>query len=200
MGQRPPHHHMETLGGASAESALEVPASSLFLSLISSSSAHCTVSLQKPPTFYLSTHGSPTQMYADLRLPSEQGGVAFEAELILQYVSIFSRLYLRSSGISIGVIRLQEVGATSSRHHDDGLNVLALPSSSNSVGTTCLGIQLRHSCQHVLASKVTGATTHYTGSTSTRPGYPKRLRPAMPKTVWKTSTISPGRSEIPPLS
>ena len=42
--------------------------------------------------------------------------------------------------------------------------------------------------------------THYTGSTSSSPGYLSRLRPAIPNTVWKTSTMSPGRSANPPSS
>jgi hypothetical protein len=42
--------------------------------------------------------------------------------------------------------------------------------------------------------------THYTGSTSASPGYLSRLRPAIPNTVWKTSTMSPGRSANPPSS
>jgi hypothetical protein len=42
--------------------------------------------------------------------------------------------------------------------------------------------------------------TYYTGSTSASSGYFKRLSPAIPNTVWKTSTISPGRSASPPSS
>ena len=46
----------------------------------------------------------------------------------------------------------------------------------------------------------TGMGRAYVGSTSTRPGNLRKLRPAMPKKVWKTSTRSPGRSAKPPVS
>ena len=42
--------------------------------------------------------------------------------------------------------------------------------------------------------------THYMGSTACKPGKPNKLNPAIPKTVWKTSTMSPGLSAMPPLS
>jgi hypothetical protein len=43
-------------------------------------------------------------------------------------------------------------------------------------------------------------STYYTGSTSSKPGYFNKLSPARPKLVWKTSTMSPGRSARPPSS
>ena len=42
--------------------------------------------------------------------------------------------------------------------------------------------------------------TYYTGSISASPGYFSKLSPAIPNTVWKTSTMSPGRSASPPSS
>jgi hypothetical protein len=62
---------------------------------------------------------------------------------------------------------------------------------------TSRGMQLGSKSVSVV-EKVT--VTYYTGSTSARPGYFSRLSPAMPNTVWKTSTISPGRSARPPNS
>ena len=43
-------------------------------------------------------------------------------------------------------------------------------------------------------------TTYYAASISSTPGYSSKASPAIPKWVWKTSTISSGRSAIPPCS
>lgn len=47
---------------------------------------------------------------------------------------------------------------------------------------------------------IVGFGIQYTGSTSTVPGYPNKLNPVIPKHVCHTSTVFPGRSEIPPNS
>jgi hypothetical protein len=63
----------------------------------------------------------------------------------------------------------------------------------------CLGMQLQQ-CQQCSDILQKSDMTYYAGSISSRPGWPKRLKPAMPKHKWKTSTMSPGLSEMPPSS
>ncbi len=56
----------------------------------------------------------------------------------------------------------------------------------------------RHQVSLMLCTVLTGRA--YVGSMGSRLQSPMRDRPAMPKKVWNTSTMSCGRSEMPPLS
>ena len=51
-----------------------------------------------------------------------------------------------------------------------------------------------------LMRSITAVGKANVGSTPQMPLYPIRLKPAMPKNVWNTSTMSSGRSDIPPSS
>lgn len=98
-------------------------------------------------------------------------------------------LYPASHGQEMRVIRLQ-AGESSARRS----STCEASGRSRSWACSC-----EKACQRAILSCPVVAT-YYTGSISCRPGNSTRLSPARPKCVWKTSTMSPGRSAIPPSS